>query len=173
MKKRGIIIAGAFVFTIILAFTIKIIMDMLAVFSLSSFPSPHTSAPSPESSLGEYHCVSNCTHYTFQDETTYEEYHYSQPSLTDNPFFQPVAPDDMEEIRSLVGRYESLVKSFENHPEESAQTLYQSYRYDLSSLSADDYYYLKAGSSAEWWDDIDLYIFDTDTMVLYRLNVWL
>lgn len=166
MKKCGTILAGVFISAAALVFVIKITVCLLAVFLFSSSP-PKT----PPASLGDYRHVAHCTHYSFQDGIEYDEYHYSQVSLTDNAYFQSVTPDNIEEIRSFVDSYESLVRSYEDYPKESAQALYQSYSYESSTLSAGDYYYLRKGDPKVWWDDIDLFVFDLETMRLYHLKV--
>lgn len=159
MKKYCIIIAGVFISAAALVF-------IAVAFLFSSSPSK-----TPQASLGDYRHVTHCSNSTFQDGVEYDEYHYSRVSFADNAYFQPVTPENIEEIRSFVDSYESLVRSYEDYRTESAQALYQSYSYDPSALSVGDYYYLRKGNPKVWWDDIDLFIFDLETMRLYRLKV--
>ena len=168
MKNCAKILAGVFISAAALVFVIKIGVTALAVFLILFSSTP---PESPPASLGDYLHVVHCTHSVFQDGIEYDEYHYSQVSLADNPYFQPVTPDNIEEIRSFADSFESSLKSYEDDPQESAQALYQSYGYESSSLSVGDYYYLKKGDPKVWWDDIDLFVFDFETMRLYHLKV--
>lgn len=128
------------------------------------------SEPSPLDHIGDGYCVADCAVYGFQDGTTYREYRYTQASFDNNSFFQPVTKDDMAKIRAYVEQYEGLIRCEPDCASQEAQELYQSYRYDIASLSESDYFYLDTTGSDYPFEEYELYMFDTEGMTLYLLK---
>lgn len=127
------------------------------------------SVPHPMDSTGDCHRVADCAVYGFQDGMSYREYRYTQASFDNNSFFRPVTSGDMAKIQAYVRDYEGWVECEKDSTIPEGQELYQSYRYDITTLSESDFFYLDTSGQDYPFEQYELYIFDTEGMTLYYM----
>lgn len=134
---------------------------------------PHVqSTPIPEETIGSYQCITDVAYYyPFQDGMRYAEYRYSQVSFDGNPYFKQMTPESMERVGSLAENFSWWVNTFEDSEEKDGVRLYSEYNYDQTTLSEDDFYYVRTNSDNYPFSEYRLYIFDTERMTLYYMEL--
>ena len=160
-------------------FGAAILVGMVCVFCLPSFivliemVFPHEQpAPRPEETIGSYQCITDVAYfYPFQDGMRYAEYQYSQVSFDGNPYFKQMTPERMERVGTFIENFSWWINTFEGSAEEDALRLYSAYDYDRTVLSEDDFYYVTTSSDNYPFSEYRLYIFDTECMILYYMEL--
>ena len=88
---------------------------------------------------------------------------YKSTSLN-NEYLSPIAESDIEDIKLRISEFEFWVSSSgENDKDKS---LYENYDFDMSIVDTDDYWFIEYDEVDT--KDFELFIFDTETNVLYR-----
>lgn len=109
-------------------------------------------------------------HYSYgwwQDFGVYSKYTYESADFN-NEYLSPIAESDMAEINRRVSDFNYWVSSSENSENEDEKSLYENYDFYLSAIDTNDYWFIEYGEVDS--RDFELFIFDTETKVLYGFN---
>ncbi len=119
-------------------------------------------------SVGKYDSKQFWTHGGFQDYTDFGIYVFSSAGLDNNQYFSPVSVGDVEKIGSFVDNFEGWIKTFQkNNPNDE---LVLNYVFDRSIIDVEDYFYIYEGENYPQYGCYDLWLFDTQTNVLYYFH---
>jgi len=134
---------------------------------------PHApSVPTPEETIGSYQRITDVAYYfPFQDGMRYSEYRYSQASFEANTYFKKMTPESMARVGTFTENFSWWVNTFEDSTQEDELQFYKAYSYDCGSLSEDDFYYVSTDSESYPLSAYKVYIFDTDRMTLYYMEM--
>ena len=114
-------------------------------------------------SMGEFTTEEHYRYGWWQDGGTYSKYTYKSTSLN-NEYLSPIAESDIEDIKLNVSDFEFWVSS--SGEDEKDKSLYENYDFDVSIIDTSDYWFIEYDE--EDTKDFELFIFDTDTNILYR-----
>ena len=106
-------------------------------------------------------------HYRYgwwQDGGTYSKYTYKSANLN-NEYLSPITESDIGDIKLNVSEFEFWVSSSKDSEDEEDKSLYENYDFDVSIIDTKDYWFIEY--EEEDTRDFDLFIFDTETNVLY------
>ncbi|MCI8336578.1 MAG: hypothetical protein HFI72_05410 [Peptococcaceae bacterium] len=168
MKKFFLIvfcIVGGFVVFFLSLFALM--GGYFLVYDISHPDSVIASLPKPISEA--YYCSDG-----FQDYTIYEKRCYSEEVLShleNNPCLKKMETSDILEISHYVDDFERWVKHTDYFP---------AYDFNVECLSETDYFYIvdkcsepphpRTGFQYEKYENYDVYIFDTESLILYMLH---
>ena len=113
--------------------------------------------------MGEFTTEEHYSYGWWQDGGTYSKYTYKSTSLN-NEYLSPIAESDIEDIKLNVSDFEFWVSS--SGEDEKDKSLYENYDFDVSIIDTSDYWFIEYDE--EDTKDFELFIFDTDTNILYR-----
>lgn len=113
--------------------------------------------------MGEFTTEEHYSYGWWQDGATYSKYTYNSADLN-NEYLSPIAESDIEKIKLNISEFEFWVSS--SGEDEKDKTLYENYDFDVSIIDTNDYWFIEYDGEDE--RDFELFIFDTETNVLYR-----
>ena len=117
--------------------------------------------------MGEFTTEEHYSYGWWQDGGTYSKYTYKSTNLN-NEYLSPIAESDIEDIKLNVSDFEFWVSSSKDSEDEEDKSLYENYDFDVSIIDTNDYWFIEYDE--EDTRDFELFIFDTDTKVLYGFN---
>lgn len=118
--------------------------------------------------LGQYEYRHFYTSGGFQDYTDFALYTYAAADLTDNPYFAPLTGQDTEALKGFLDNFEGWVDIIgANDP---SNELVVNYAFDRTILDSGDWFYLYEGENYPKYGCYDLWIFDSQTNVLYYFH---
>ena len=116
-------------------------------------------------SMGEFTTEEHYRYGWWQDGGTYSKYTYKSADLN-NEYLSRITESDIEEIEHNISEFEFWVSS--SKTSEDDKTLYENYDFDVSIIDTNDYWFVEYDETDE--RDFDLFIFDTETNVLYGFS---
>ena len=153
---------------IIVILLIALICGMLVVFGgllvLENTVEP-TKSDLLLSAMGEFTTEEHYRYGWWQDGGTYSKYTYKSADLN-NEYLSPIENSDIGDIKLNISEFEFWVSSSKDSEKEDDKSLYENYDFDMSIIDTNDYWFIEY--DGEDTRDFDLFIFDTETNVLYR-----
>lgn len=128
-------------------------------------------------SLGEYINSEYYTHGEFQDYTDYAKYYYDSVDFTGNEYFTKIQESDLTKINEHLDDFESCIKTYREN--DSSREIVVNYDFDRTVIDSEDYIYIDSEKITTTWDDgtttstlanYNIYIFDTQTQILYYFH---
>ena len=116
-------------------------------------------------SMGEFTTEEHYRYGWWQDGATYSKYTYKSADLN-NEYLSQITESDIEEIEHNISEFEFWVSS--SKTSEDDKTLYENYDFDVSIIDTNDYWFIEY--DVEDTSDFELFIFDTETNVLYGFS---
>ena len=116
-------------------------------------------------SLGKYESKQVWTHGKFQDYTDFGKYSYPSISIDQNAYFQIVSAADIETIYDFIDDFERWIDAFRNNDPNDELVL--NYSFDRSIVDTQDYFYIYEDENYRKYGCYDVWIFDTQTKMLY------
>ena len=124
-------------------------------------------------SLGEYERCEFFTSGGFQDYTDYARYHYTSTNIEENKYLRKVKETDIAAIDVHLDDFEGWVEVIKD--DDASNEVVVNYDFDREIIDTEDYFYID--SEEETWSDGELllvdyniYLFDTQTQVLYYFH---
>ena len=115
--------------------------------------------------MGEFTTEEHYRYGWWQDGATYSKYTYKSADLN-NEYLSPIEKSDIGDIKLNISEFEFWVSSSGEH--ENDKSLYENYDFDVSIVDTSDYWFIEY--EEEDTRDFDLFIFDTETNVLYSFD---
>lgn len=116
------------------------------------------------SDMGEFATEEHYSYGWWQDGATYSKYTYKSVNLN-YEYLSPIAESDIGDIKLKVSDFEFWVSSSKDSEDEEDKSLYKNYDFDVSIVDTDDYWFIEYDE--EDTKDFEMFIFDTETKVLY------
>lgn len=116
------------------------------------------------SAMGEFTTEEHYRYGWWQDGATYSKYTYKSADLN-NEYLSPVAESDIKDIKLRVSDFGFWVSSSKD--DEADKSLYENYDFDISIIDTNDYWFIEYKEDTR---DFEMFIFDTETKVLYGFN---
>ena len=116
------------------------------------------------SSMGEFATEEQYRYGWWQDGATYSKYTYKSVNIN-NEYLSPVAESDIKDIKLRVSDFGFWVSSSKD--DEADKSLYENYDFDISIIDTNDYWFIEYKEDTR---DFEMFIFDTETKVLYGFN---
>ena len=108
------------------------------------------------------------THGAFGDYTDFGIFTCQSTGIEKSSYFSKVSQEDIGVICEFIDNYESWIEAVrENDP---AHALVLNYRFDRSILDIEDYFYIYEGEDYPKFGCYDIWIFDSQTNVLYYFH---
>ena len=128
--------------------------------------------PSPPESIGSYEVLGDAYIPAFQDSTRLTKYRYTEVNFKDNPYFQRVNSEAREEVLTFVEDFAMWADALQAgaDTDEERKEFIKLYDYDMSMLSDTDYYYVEVQYPESPLENYTLYLYDAESMVLYRMK---
>ena len=124
-------------------------------------------------SLGEYESREFFTSGGFQDYTDYARYHYTSTNVEENKYLRKVKETDIAAIDVHLDDFEGWIEAIKDN--DASNEVVVNYDFDREIVDTEDYFYID--SEEETWSDGELllvdyniYLFDTQTQVLYYFH---
>lgn len=112
--------------------------------------------------IGEFTTDEHYRYGWWQDGGTYSKYTYKSADLN-SEYLSRITESDIEEIEFNVSEFEFWVES--SGEDKKDKSLYENYDFDVSIVDTNDYWFIEYDE--EDTRDFELFIFDTETNVLY------
>lgn len=116
------------------------------------------------SAMGELTSEEHYSYGWWQDGGSYSKYTYKSASLN-NEYLSPISKNDIGNIKLKVSDFGSWVSSSKDSEYEEDKSLYENYDFDVSIIDTNDYWFIEYGEVDT--RDFKMFIFDTETKVLY------
>ena len=113
-------------------------------------------------SMGEFTTEEHYRYGWWQDGATYSKYAYKSADLN-NEYLTRITENDMGQIKHNISKFEFWVSS--SGEDEKDKSLYENYDFDVSIIDINDYWFIEYDEVDD--RDFDLFIFDTETNILY------
>ncbi len=113
--------------------------------------------------IGEFTTDEHYRYGWWQDGGTYSKYTYKSTNFN-NEYLSRITESDIEEIKLNVSEFEFWVSSSKDSENEEDKSLYENYDFDVSIIDTNDYWFIEYDNTR----DFEMFIFDTETNVLYR-----
>ena len=128
--------------------------------------------PSPQESIGSYEVLGDACIPAFQDSTRLTKYHYTGVNFKNNPYFQPVRGEMRKDILPFIEDFAMWADVLQvgADTDEARKEFIELYDYDVSMLSDTDYYYVEVRYPERPLENYTLYLYDAESMVLYRME---
>ena len=121
-------------------------------------------------SLGEYTDSEYYITNGLQDYTIYAKYVYLSADLSENLWLEKIQPEDFGIIQTHLDDFDGWIETIGRVEQDSK--VVANYDFDRSVIDTEDYFYID--SEEHTWEDgytalvnYDVYIFDTQTQILY------
>ena len=112
--------------------------------------------------MGECAIEEHFSYGWWQDGGTYSKYTYKSTNLN-NEYLSPIEDSDIGDIKLNVSDFGFWVSS--SSEDEENKSLYENYDFDVSIIDTNDYWFVEYDE--EDTRDFEMFIFDTETKVLY------
>jgi len=119
-------------------------------------------------SLGKYEQKQFLTCGEFQDYTDFGIYTCEPKSIKESDNFSKVSQEDIEVICDFLDDYESFIQYVREY--DPGDALGKNYYFNRPLLDMEDYFYIWTSDSAHPDWNYDLWVFDTQTNVLYYFH---
>ncbi len=150
---------------------------IITVISLCIFVLSFASCAAPEdkvaASLGEYENRVFFTSGGFQDYTDYAKYYFTSANVEENKYLSKIQEPDFAIINTHLDDFEGWIETIKNS--EPSSEVVVNYDFDREIIDTEDYFYID--SEEHIWSDghsslerYDIYLFDTQTQVLYYFH---
>ena len=116
------------------------------------------------SAMGDFTTEEHYRYGWWQDGGTYSKYTYKSVNIN-NEYLSPVAESDIKDIKLRVSDFEFWVSSSKD--DEADKSLYENYDFDILIIDTNDYWFIEYKEDTR---DFEMFIFDTETKVLYGFN---
>ena len=124
-------------------------------------------------SLGKYEKYEYFTSGGFQDSTDYAKYFFSSANVVENKYLNKIQETDYAIINTHLDDFEGWIETIkDSYP--SCEVVVN-YDFDREIIDVEDYFYID--SEELTWSDgytslvrYDIYLFDTQTQVLYYFH---
>lgn len=145
---------------------------ILAILGIKLFSLLSSLEPSPPESIGSYEVLGDAYIPAFQDGTRLTKYRYTEVNFKDNPYFQRVGAETREEVLTFVKDFAMWADALQvgADTDEERKEFIELYDYDVSMLSDTDYYYVEMRYPESPLENYTLYLYDAESMVLYRME---
>lgn len=117
--------------------------------------------------MGEFTTEEHYSYGWWQDCGIYSKYTYKTANLN-NEYLSPIAERNIEDIELRVSDFRFWVSSSKNSENEEDKSLYENYDFDVSTIDTNDYWFIEYDEVDA--KDFEMFIFDTETKVLYGFN---
>ena len=124
-------------------------------------------------SLGEYEKEEFFTSGGFQDYTDYAKYYYTSIDVESNKYFEKITEADLTAINTHLDDFEGWIETIRDS--DPSNEVVVNYDFDRGIVDTEDYFYID--SEEHTWEDgstsltrYNIYIFDTQTQVLYYFH---
>ena len=104
----------------------------------------------------------------FQDYTDFAIYTYAAVDLEDNPYFSPMTERNLEIVSAFLDNFKGWIDTIGRS--DPANEVVVNYTFDSSIIDAEDWFYLYEGENYPKYGCYDLWIFDSQTNVLYYFH---
>ena len=145
-------------------------MSLTACMSLNSYLN-NTVEPTKSdlliSAMGEFTTEEHYRYGWWQDGATYSKYTYKSVDLN-NEYLSPIEKSDISDIKLNISEFEFWVSSSKDSEKEDDKSLYENYDFDMSIIDTNDYWFIEYDEADS--RDFEMFIFDTETKVLYGFN---
>lgn len=156
------------------SFSIKKAAALLALIFLALSLSACQSFVNPViGSLGVYVQREFYSEGAFQDFTDYGKYYFTTVRVDANPYFTQIRDADLAVINEHLDDFESWIELFRSN--DPSRKIVQNYDFDRRIIDTEDYFYIT--TKKHTWSDghtsltsYNLYIFDSQTLVLYYFH---
>ena len=141
---------------------------LAAIFGLDSYLS-NTIEPTKSdlivTAMGDFTAEEHYSYGWWQDGGTYSKYTFNSADLN-NEYLSQIAESDLDDIELRISDFEFWVSSSKNSEDKKDKSLYKNYDFDISIIDTNDYWFIEyeEGNTR----DFEMFIFDTETNVLYR-----
>ena len=145
---------------------------ILAILGIKLFSYIASLELSPQESIGSYEVLGDAYIPAFQDGTRLTKYRYTEVNFKDNPYFQRVGAETREEVLTFVEDFAMWADALQvgADTDEERKEFIELYDYDVSMLSDTDYYYVEVRYPESPLENYTFYLYDTESMVLYRME---
>ena len=124
-------------------------------------------------SLGEYERNEFFTSGEFQDYTDYAKYYFSSANVLGNKYLNKVQETDFTIINAHLDDFERWIETIKNG--DPSNEVAANYDFNREIIDTEDYFYID--SEEHTWSNghnalvrYDIYLFDTQTQVLYYFH---
>lgn len=119
-------------------------------------------------SLGKYEKKQFWTHGEFQDYTDFGIYTCQSTGIENSDYFSKVSQEDIGVICEFIDNYENWIETFRRN--DPTDDLVLNYYFNRALLDTEDYFYIYThdDSHPDW--NYDLWVFDSQTNVLYYFH---
>ena len=145
---------------------------ILAILGIKLFSYLSSLEPSPQESIGSYEVLGDAYIPAFQDGTRLTKYRYTEVIFKDNLYFQRVNSETREEVLTFIEDFAMWADALQAgaDTDEERKEFIELYDYDVSMLSDTDYYYVEVRYPESPFENYTLYLYDAESMVLYRME---
>ncbi len=119
-------------------------------------------------SIGEFTDKQFFSHGVSQDFTDYAKYKYECVDFSNNAYFTMVTDIGTEDLKAYIADFERSVQALKSS--EPKQELAANYDFDSNIISAEDYFYIYDDPDYPEFGNYTVYLFDTETMMLYYFH---
>lgn len=114
--------------------------------------------------MGKFTAEEHFSYGWWQDGGTYSKYTYKSADLN-NEYLSRITESDIAEIKRNVSEFEFWISSSKDGENEEDKSLYENYDFDVLMIDTNDYWFIEYDEKDK--RDFDMFIFDTETKVLY------
>ena len=124
-------------------------------------------------SLGKYEHREFYTSGGFQDYTDYAKYYYTSCKMKENLYLKQIQEINLETINTYLDDFEGWIEAIKSS--EPSSEVVVNYDFDRGIIDSEDYFYI-VSEEHRWRDghtslvNYNLYLFDTQTQVLYYFH---
>ncbi len=152
---------------------VTVCLSIIALFFASCEVSEDKSEDKVVVSLGKYENRVFFTEGVFQDFTDYAKYYYTAAEVAENKYLEKIQETDLAAINMHLDDFEGWIETIKNST--ASSKLVENYDFDRGIIDSEDYFFIN--SQEHTWSDgytslvrYDVYLFDTQTQVLYYFH---
>lgn len=146
----------------------RLLIQVILVFLLLSACGIESRHDQVLSSLGRWDSKTFYTSGGFQDYTDFARYTFSEVSLENSPYFAPVSETDRDTLSAFLDNFEQWIGIIGNSDPRNEVVIH--YDFDRSIIDTGDYFYICEDADYPEFGCYDVWIFDTQTCVLYYFH---
>ncbi len=148
----------------------KIAALLVCIVAFMPFSSCGLAEDRVAASLGKYTKYEFYTYGGFQDYTDYAKYYYESAKILDSKYLYKIQEADLATIDRHLNDFEEWIETMGKS--DPSREIVVNYDFDREIINTGDYFYIESEEST--WPDgytmlvnYDVYLFDTETQVLY------
>ena len=150
-----------------------VLLTLILMMACSCFIIFETAQDKAKRMVGQYSKEEYYSSGGFQDYTDYAKYHYDKmPDFESNKYFSAITSSDIKALNGYIDNFEQWISVISPENE-----VVKNYDFDRSVITESDYFYIydKMGepigeSAYEQYDYYDVYVFDTESCILYYFH---